>query len=87
MERKRKLTEPKETSNSNPRGPASRVFARRKIGDRTMVTHESLAEDLACFRRGGGVIEVLGTTLVRRNVGQDGALQSSALGNERKRRN
>lgn len=85
MERTRKLPESKGASPSHPRDTASRTFARRKIGDRAMVTHDSLAEDLANFRLSGGVIEVLGTTLARRSASQEGASPASDVSDERER--
>lgn len=71
MPRTRKNT-PEGAPPSSIHRDASRTFARRPDSERGPLTHETIATDLAAFERGGGTIEVLGTTYTRRKVGQDG---------------
>lgn len=71
MARPRK-TAPEGTPPTGTHPGPSRVFARRSAGDRSALTHETIAADMDAFHQAGGTIEVLGTTHTLRKIGQDG---------------
>lgn len=45
-----------------PPSKTSHLFSPRKGNERSLVTHERIAEDIETFRKAGGKIEVLGVT-------------------------
>ena len=62
------------TSASLQPSKTSHLFASsRKSGERSPVTRERIADDIAKFRKAGGKIEVLGMTRALQRIGADPA--------------
>jgi hypothetical protein len=53
----------------NPMGRYISYPRRKRLSAAKEVTHESIAEDLAAFKRGGGQIERLGITQTLKHIG------------------
>ncbi len=61
-------TQSRTTSSHTAKAPARRRAASRAKDANNGITSESIAADLAAFRKEGGRIDVLGTTPIRRQV-------------------
>lgn len=73
-----------ETTPTPPKSSASSsdLFRKPKEERRSALTHEKIADDLAAFQRGGGKIEVLGTTHTLKSMPAPAAPGAAPAGND-----
>lgn len=67
------MARPRKPAPGQPIAPSktSHLFPARKTAAKGPITREAIAADLEAFHKSGGKIEVLGTTLALRNIGND----------------